>query len=80
MWEPQPLATLKASTACAGITLPYLKISREMVSQAHSVKANYFIIIIIIIIIIMFVVVVVIIIVVIIDSVIGHRVLSSARK
>jgi hypothetical protein len=24
MWEPQPLATLRASTACAGITLPYL--------------------------------------------------------
>jgi hypothetical protein len=24
MWEPQPLATLRASTACTGITLPYL--------------------------------------------------------
>jgi hypothetical protein len=24
MWEPQPLATLRASTACIGITLPYL--------------------------------------------------------
>jgi hypothetical protein len=23
MWEPQPLATLRASTACTGITLPY---------------------------------------------------------
>jgi hypothetical protein len=22
MWEPQPLATLRASTACTGITLP----------------------------------------------------------
>jgi hypothetical protein len=22
MWEPQPLATLRASTACMGITLP----------------------------------------------------------
>jgi hypothetical protein len=25
MWEPQPLATLRASTACTGITLPLLK-------------------------------------------------------
>jgi hypothetical protein len=24
MWEPQPPATLRASTACTGITLPYL--------------------------------------------------------
>jgi hypothetical protein len=24
MWEPQPLANLKTSTACTGITLPYL--------------------------------------------------------
>jgi hypothetical protein len=24
MWEPQPLATLRASTACTGRTLPYL--------------------------------------------------------
>jgi hypothetical protein len=24
MWEPQPLATLRVSTACTGITLPYL--------------------------------------------------------
>jgi hypothetical protein len=24
MWEPQPPATLKASKACTGITLPYL--------------------------------------------------------
>jgi hypothetical protein len=23
MWEPQPLATLRASTACTGITLPF---------------------------------------------------------
>jgi hypothetical protein len=23
MWEPQPLATLRASTACRGITLPF---------------------------------------------------------
>jgi hypothetical protein len=23
MWEPQPLATLRASTACTGKTLPY---------------------------------------------------------
>jgi hypothetical protein len=22
MWEPQPLATLRASTACTGLTLP----------------------------------------------------------
>jgi hypothetical protein len=27
MWEPQPLATLRASTACTGITLPYLTYS-----------------------------------------------------
>jgi hypothetical protein len=25
MWESQPLATLRASTACTGITLPYIK-------------------------------------------------------
>jgi hypothetical protein len=25
MWEPQPLATRRASTACTGITLPYEK-------------------------------------------------------
>jgi hypothetical protein len=24
MWEAQPLETLRASTACTGITLPYL--------------------------------------------------------
>jgi hypothetical protein len=24
MWEPQPFGTLRASTACTGITLPYL--------------------------------------------------------
>jgi hypothetical protein len=24
MWEPQPPATLRASTTCTGITLPYL--------------------------------------------------------
>jgi hypothetical protein len=24
MWEPQPLATLRASTVCTGIILPYL--------------------------------------------------------
>jgi hypothetical protein len=23
MWQPQPLATLRASTACTGITLPF---------------------------------------------------------
>jgi hypothetical protein len=23
MWEPQPLATVRASKACTGITLPY---------------------------------------------------------
>jgi hypothetical protein len=24
IWEPQPLATLRACTACTGLTLPYL--------------------------------------------------------
>jgi hypothetical protein len=25
MWEPQPLATIRASTACTGIALPFGK-------------------------------------------------------
>jgi hypothetical protein len=28
MWEPQPPATLRASTACTGITLPFTLIRR----------------------------------------------------
>jgi hypothetical protein len=30
MWEPQPLATLRASTACTGITLPSKTILRDL--------------------------------------------------
>jgi hypothetical protein len=26
MWEPQPLATIRASTACTGINLPYCRL------------------------------------------------------
>jgi hypothetical protein len=29
MWEPQPLATLRASTACTGKTLPYFTLPAE---------------------------------------------------
>jgi hypothetical protein len=29
MWEPQPLTTLRASTACTGITLPNIKVDRK---------------------------------------------------
>jgi hypothetical protein len=37
MWEPQPLATLRASTACTGKTLPYHKevLSTEMAFEVQ---------------------------------------------
>jgi hypothetical protein len=31
MWEPQSLATLRASTACTRITLPYLSFNRVII-------------------------------------------------
>jgi hypothetical protein len=33
MWEPQPLTTLRAFTACTGITLPYLIIRKVQENQ-----------------------------------------------
>jgi hypothetical protein len=37
MWKPQPLATLRASTACTGITLPFtvLIVAYEYVVNKH---------------------------------------------
>jgi hypothetical protein len=35
MWELQPLATLTGSTACTGITLPYLTKSNEVASHPN---------------------------------------------
>jgi hypothetical protein len=36
-WEPQPLVTLRASTACTGITLPYLTLPHCLSSLRHAV-------------------------------------------
>jgi hypothetical protein len=35
MWEPQPLATLRASTACTGIALPYLNVQIRTIRDSH---------------------------------------------
>jgi hypothetical protein len=45
MWEPQPLATLRASTACTGIILPslYLILFSDSVLQKYLVvDSKYF--------------------------------------
>jgi hypothetical protein len=34
MWEPQPLATLSAYTACTGITLLYLTVKHRFPTRA----------------------------------------------
>jgi hypothetical protein len=43
MWEPQPLAILRASTACTGITLPslYIIISSQRHIQASGKRKSY---------------------------------------
>jgi hypothetical protein len=40
MWEPQPLATLRASTACMGITLPYLRSFNKLVAMKQRLKSG----------------------------------------
>jgi hypothetical protein len=49
MWEPQPLATLRAFTACTGIILPLLNeavsiktTQREMINERGAVCGTQF--------------------------------------
>jgi hypothetical protein len=42
MWNPQPLATLRESTACTGLTLPYILYVTLEINFQNISWSNYY--------------------------------------